>query len=182
MGVIFDLIASMAVRGAIVYIVITMNIQLHELLYEKAQYAIVKQNTATVGDIFRNDLRYIGYNVSGSSFVIAGAGEIKFLGDLDNNGVPDTIHYYAGPVTELADTPNPDDRILYRKVNSAPAADIGHGLTSLSLKYYDVTGAVTSDPAAIKSLWIKIVMQGDRPINRFYPTSIWESDFNPGNI
>ncbi|MBI2619712.1 MAG: hypothetical protein HYW57_06490 [Ignavibacteriales bacterium] len=185
MGVILDLIASMAVRGAIVYIVITMNIQLHELLYEKAQHAIVKQNTATVADIFRNDLRYLGYNVTGDVFKLADTNRVRFLGDLspgDANTTPDTIYYYVGPTSEMSETPNPDDRIMYRRVNSGTPVDIGHGVVTFSFKYYDGTGAVTTDLASIKSLWVKIVMQGDRPINQFYPTSIWETDFHPGNI
>jgi len=182
MGVILDLIASMVVRGAIIYIVITMNIQLHELMYEKAQYAIVKQNTATIGDILRNDLRFIGYNVTGTAFTIIGSDKVRFLGGIDNNGVADSIYYYVGSTSEMSATPNPDDRIMYRKLNSAVAAQIGHGVVTFSLKYYDINGIVTSNPALIKSFWVKIVVQGDRQIKQFYPTSIWETDFLPGNI
>lgn len=183
MGVVLDLIASMAVRGAIIYIVLTMNISLHELLYEKAQYAIVKQNTATVADILRNDLRYVGYNLStGNAFLIADSNKVKFVGDSDNNGTADTIYFYLGSVSEMSETDNPSDRILYRQKNSETPFGCGHGVTQLSLKYYDVNGNVTATLADIRSLWIKLVMQGDYEVNRYYPTSIWETYYMPSNL
>ncbi|MBI4418820.1 MAG: hypothetical protein HY563_08580 [Ignavibacteriales bacterium] len=183
MGVILDLVASMAVRGAIVYIVLTMNISLNQLLYEKAQYAIVKQNTATVADILRNDFRALGYGVSGvTPFLIADTSRVKFIGDLDDNAIIDTVEYYLGPVSEMISTPNPDDRILYRKRNSGTPFDCGHGVTRLSLEYFDTNGSTTSTLSEIRALSIKIVMQGATQINVYYPTSIWETFLIPSNI
>jgi len=183
MGVILDLVASMAVRGAIVYIVLTMNISLHELLFEKAQHAIVKQNAATIADILRNDLRYVGYSLSsGNAFLIADSNKVKFVGDTDNNGVVDTIYFYLGPVSEMSGTPNPSDRIIYRQKNGGTPFECGHGVTQLSLKYYNVNGSITAVLADIRSYSIKLVVQGDHEINRYYPTSIWETYFIPSNI
>jgi hypothetical protein len=183
MGVVLDLIASMAVRGAIIYIVLTMNISLHELLYEKAQYAIVKQNTATVADILRNDLRYIGYNLSsGNAFLTADTSQVKFVGDTDNNGTVDTVYFYLGAVSEMSGTANPNDRIIYRQTNSGTPVECGHGVTQLSLKYYNSVGNETSTLSAIRSLSIKLVVEGDVLVNNYYPTSIWETYYFPTNI
>ncbi|MEX2117201.1 MAG: hypothetical protein WEB37_09950 [Bacteroidota bacterium] len=178
-----DLVASMVVRGAIVYIVLTMNISLNELLYEKAQYAIVKQNTATMSDVLRNDFRYIGYAVSsGNAILIADSNQIKFQGDIDNNGVLDTMHFYIGLVTEMAGTPNPSDRIIYRRRNSGTPFVFGHGVTQFLLTYYKANGNVTTSLGEIKSLKVRIVVQGEQEINRYYPTSIWEAYLQPSNI
>ncbi len=178
-----DLVASMVVRGAIVYIVLTMNISLNELLFEKALYAIVKQNTATISDVLRNDFRYIGYAVSvGNAFLLADSNEIKFQGDIDNNGFIDTLHFYIGPVTEMAGTPNPADRIIYRRLNSGTPFDFGHGVTQFHITYYNKDGGVTSTLSEIKTLKVRMVVQGDQEINRYYPTSIWESHILPSNI
>lgn len=183
MGVILDLVASMAVRGAIIYIVLTMNISLNELLYEKAQYAIVKQNTATMADVLRNDFRYIGYGVTlGNIFLVIDSSNVKFQGDVDNNGVVDTMQYYVGPVSEMASTPNPNDRVFYRKKNSGSAFDFGHGITQFLITYYNDLGMTTTDPASVRTLKVKIVVQGDREINRYYPTSIWETYILPSNL
>ena len=183
MGVILDLVASMVVRGAIVYIVLTMNISLNELLYEKTQYAIVKQNTATIGDVLRVDFRYIGYGVTtGNALLLADTSEVRFCGDMDNNGVVDTMHFYIGPVTEMAGTLNPADRIIYRRTNSGTALDFGHGVTQFFLTYYNETGAVTSTLSEIRTLKVRLVVQGEQEINRYYPTSIWESYILPPNI
>jgi len=183
MGVILDLIASMVVRGAIVYIVLTMNISLNELLYEKAQYAIVKQNTATMADVLRNDFRYIGYGVSvGNAFLLADSNQVKFQGDIDNDGVVDTLHFSTGPVTEMAGTLNPLDRIIYRRRNAGTPFDLGHGVTQFHLSYYDESGNVTSALSEIKTFKVRLVVQGEQEINRYYPTSIWESYILPSNL
>jgi hypothetical protein len=183
MGVILDLSASMVVRGAIVYIVLTMNISLNELLYEKAQYAIVKQNTATIGDVLRNDFRYIGYGVSvGNALLLADSNEVRFQGDMDNNGVVDTMHFYIGPVSEMAGTLNPADRIIYRRRNSTTALDFGHGVTQFFVTYYNENGIVTATLSEIRTLKVRLVVQGEQEINRYYPTSIWESFILPSNI
>lgn len=173
----------MVVRGAIVYIVLTMNISLNELLYEKAQYAIVKQNTATMVDVLRNDFRYIGYGVSiGEPFLLIDSNLVKFQGDLDNNGIVDTLQFYVGPVTEMAGTPNPSDRIIYRRRNNDAAFDFGHGVTEFKLVYYNELGNETSTLADVRSFKVRIMVQGDREINRYYPTSVWESYVLPSNL
>jgi hypothetical protein len=184
LGVILDLAASMAVRGAIVYIVLTMNISLNQLLYEKAQYAIVKQTAATVADIFQNDIRSIGYNIpqGTSSFLVADSNRIKFIGDLDNDLAIDTVEYYLGPLSEMASTPNPDDRILYRRRNSSAPFEAGHGVTRLFMQYYDGGGSLTSTLADIRSLSVKLIMQGATQINGYYPTTFWETFLLPSNL
>lgn len=173
----------MAVRGAIVYIVLTMNISLNELLYEKAQYAIVKQTSATVADIIRNDFRSFGYNVPGGtpSFLLVDTSRVRFIGDLDNDLAIDTIEYYLGPVTEMASTPNPDDRILYRRRNSSTPFECGHGVTRFFLQYYDAGGSATSVPADVYYLSIKLVMQGPTQLNGYYPTTVWDTLILPSN-
>lgn len=183
MGVMLDIIASMAVRGAIIYIVLSMNVQLHNLLYEKSQHVLVKQNLAVLTDVMRNDVRYIGYNVSsGNIFQIADSNNTSFLADINNDGSPDTLQYFTGALSEMAGTPNPNDRKLYRRVNSASGFDIALGVTRFFLEYYDNDGVKTTNPADIRSFMIKLVMQGDRQINGYYPTSFWENHFFPSNI
>lgn len=183
MGVVLDLIASMAVRAAIVYIVLSMNVQLHNLLYEKTQHVLVKQNMAVLTDVIRNDLRYIGYNVSaGDVFVLADSNEVRFRGDINNDGTPDTVRYSIGSTDEMLSTPNPVDRKLYRRINATTGFDVAIGVTRFFLEYYDEFGMKTTNPANIRSFYIKLVMQGDREINGYYPTSYWENHFFPSNI
>lgn len=184
MGVILDLIASMAVRGAIVYIVLTMNISLNELLFEKAQYAIVKQNTATVADVIRDDLRGLGFRVptGSTSFLVADTSRLKFIGDLDDDSAIDTVDFYLGPVSEMTSTPNPSDRILYRKRNSGTETDIGHGITKFYLEYYDASGSTTSTLSDIRSFTITMIVQGGNLVNNYYPTSVWETYLFPSNL
>ena len=53
--------------------------------------------------------------------------------DLDNDGIVDTLHYYLGDTSELSGTPNENDRLLYRVVNSVLHLDQIWELQVLSL-------------------------------------------------
>lgn len=55
------------------------------------------------------------------------------LGD----GKLDSITYYLGPVSELNWTPNPDDRYLYRQVNTDAPSRMNLGVTQFSIRYFD---------------------------------------------
>jgi hypothetical protein len=118
----------------------------------------------------------------GNAILLADTSEVKFQGDMDNNGVVDTMHFYIGPVSEMTGTLNPSDRIIYRRRNSTSPLDFGHGVTQFFVTYYDGNGNTTATLSDIRTLKIRLVVQGEQEINRYYPTSIWESFILPSNI
>ncbi len=70
-------------------------------------------------------------------FVHADSNSIRFITDVDSDGNVDSISYYTGPISELASTPNPRDRFLYRVVNTETPVGTNLGVTAFNLVYYD---------------------------------------------
>ena len=56
-----------------------------------------------------HDLRKIGLGVSGVPISLADSTQIRFYGDVNDDGAVDTLHYYIGTVVDASDTPNPVD-------------------------------------------------------------------------
>ena len=106
-----------------------------------------------------------------------------FLTDVVETGEPigdgeiDTLFYYLGPVNELWKTPNPNDRKLYRKLNSQPAVSANLGITHFELKYYDALGDTLEIPVqknvAIQHILVDIRIENSYAYNEEYSTLFW---------
>lgn len=101
---------------------------------------------------------------------------LEFRSDINNDGGIDTVEYYVGTVSELAHTPNPDDRFLYRKVNGSPTSGFRVGSISIfNFAYLDQDGKSVdiSNPSnfvAIKMIRITLKVESQ---------SVYGSDPNP---
>ena len=192
MGVMFDIIGSILVRTAIVLIVLRMNVSLNTMVSETVAHSTIQQELSILRDVMGADFEYAGLGVApGTAFRDAMPNKIKFDGDLDNNGTPETIYYYYGSTSQLTNTPNPNDKKLYRQIGSGTPLNIANGVTQCIFTYYDVNGIQTFTKSAIKSFSINIIMQdgwltvkswkdGFEAIT--YPSSYWEQSFFPLNL
>ena len=96
------------------------------------------------------DFRLAGYGLPGGELgiVTARENELTMVADLDRNGMTETIKYYLSETSELGNTPNPNDRILYKSVNGEdPGLVLAVGISSLSLGFYDPERVDLLDPA-----------------------------------
>ena len=105
-----------------------------------------------------HDFRKIGYcrdwdNLPDPSKAIISASQnsIKFLTDEENDGIIDTIDYFLGSVDELAGTPNPNDKTLYRVLNNANPMGANLGVTQFDLFYFDALGNQLTFPITVPS-------------------------------
>jgi hypothetical protein len=110
---------------------------------------------------------------------------ISFLTDVFDKGHVDTLKYYLGPTSELASSPNPRDRFLYRVVNNETPVGVNLGVTQFRLVYFDVYGDTLftpiSDLSQISSMEINIAVEnvvgygGDSPEEEQskYSTAFW---------
>ncbi len=145
-----------------------------ENTYNNSQDLIVQQNLTSVVEVLENDLRKMGYcsdwtKLPNPATVILSADStsIKFLTDVNNDGNVDTLYYYLGPTSELASTPNPRDRLLYRVVNNETPRSANLGITEFSLLYFDPLGdtltfPITS-PGQISSIQISLKVEDIEP-------------------
>ncbi|PKL87879.1 MAG: hypothetical protein CVV23_13025 [Ignavibacteriae bacterium HGW-Ignavibacteriae-2] len=179
-----DILGSTIIGGILFMILLRMNDAAVQNTYNNGGEYIIQQNLVEVVQLLEYDFRKIGYckvwsripNPS-KAIILADSTSIKFLTDLDNNGYVDTLHYYLGPSSELSATPNPNDRLLYRVVNSESAIGANLGVTQFRLTYFNALGNTINFPITvpgeIHTMQIDLKVENTSGYNREYSGAFW---------
>ena len=191
MGTILDIIGSMIIRGAIVAVILTLNVNLHNALYQKTARTSVKESIAIPAQLMLADIKLAGYGkLTSKTFLIAQAEEIKFYSDVNDDSTAETVRYYLSPVVAGV-----THRTLYREVSSigggAPQA-VGQNIVSLVIKYFNINGtqlSYGSPKSGIKSILVQITMESpsliaetlNQGVSR-YQRGFWERQIFPRNL
>jgi hypothetical protein len=186
-GVILDIILSLALRGAIVIAVLNMTVSLQGKLSEKTAQANELNLVNTVSAIMRYDLDKVGYNWTGGPpyFSVASADTIEFVYSSTqppNFPSPWRVKFFLGNTLDLINTANPNDRVLYKKINGGGSISVANGVVQLKFQYFDATGSSTAILSNIKSFSVDLVMASGDAVNGLYPASEWYYRFFPSNI
>ena len=150
-AVILDVLGSMIIGGFLLLILFRLNDSTTQNTYNFTGELVVQQNMVTTVEVLEYDFRKIGYcenpislpNPEENAILYADTSDIKFLTDFmvspyndpHGDGTLDTLEYFLGPTSELTETPNPDDRILYRIANGFKRG-INLGITEFRIRYY----------------------------------------------
>jgi hypothetical protein len=166
---ILDILGSFIIGGFLLILLWRIDDSAVQNVYNNSEELILQQNLATSARIVENDFRRIGYcknyNLISKTNVITSATDssISFLTDVYDQGNVDELKYYLGPTSELASTPNPRDRFLYRVVNSETPIGVNLGITQFRLVYFDVYGDTLHTPitdlSRISSMEINIAVE-----------------------
>jgi hypothetical protein len=174
MSVMLDLIGSVVIAG----FVILMGLRLNETISGSADSTMASLNVQeSMAEIVRNveyDFRKIGFNVSDprTSIVLADSTHIRFIADMDRDGVIDTVEWYVGP--PLATLPNPNVRVLYRSLTDHSGAwsgggAAGLGVTQFHLNYFTATDLLHPmtfpiSPSLYSTIWvIEVTLRVESP-------------------
>jgi len=156
---IIDILGSTLIGGMLLLILLRLNDAGVQNTYTYGGELIVQQNLVDLVTLLEHDFRKIGYCADWEKLsdplkyiVEADSNSITFLTDVDSDGDVDTMKYYTGPTSELSNTPNPRDRLLYRVVNGETPKGSNLGVTEFRLRYYDVLGNKLSTPVSSPSL------------------------------
>ena len=147
MPIVLDIAASLAIRAAIILVILQLNVSLNQTLTYKTATANIRENLATTVTIMETDLRQAGYGISTSIFLTSNASDVKFRADLQNDGTIDTVRFYLSGSE------------IYRAKNSETPVRIALGVTQLAFTYYTSTGATTTTASAVKSVKGAISME-----------------------
>ncbi len=172
---ILDILGSSFVGGMLLLIMFRLNDASVENSYTYAGNLIVQQNLVSIVEVINHDFNKIGYcekweNMPDPLNAIISATDtsISFLTDLSTpshpygDGIIDTLKYYSGSVSELTETPNPRDRILYRVEGNSIPGGSNLGVTYFKLSYFDVQGHLLSYPittSKIRSIQIDLKLE-----------------------
>lgn len=177
MHILLDIAGSLAIRGAIVLVILRLNVSLQQTLTLKTATANVRAKIATLVSIIETDIRQAGYNVIGTAFVKADSSEVIFLADFKNNGIVDTVRYYLS------------NGSVYREESSmARTTCIGIGLTQFRFDYYDITGLPAPTLEDIRSVKLIVAMEENYELKQisdgqsYRPSAKSEHHFFPPNL
>ena len=152
--------------------------------YQNGGQLIVQKNLVEIVELLEYDFRKIGFCVDwdkipnpSASILSADSSSISFLTDKESDGIVDTLTYFLGSTDELLQTPNPNDKFLYRVSNNDTPIGANLGITEFEIKYFDTLGEEISFPITetgeIHTLQINIKVENTSGYNQEYTTAFW---------
>jgi hypothetical protein len=196
MQIFYDLIISIAIGGTILLSLLSFNGYIVQKAGDEAVQATTQSNLTTLTDVLEYRLRKMGYCVPSSpdsAIVIADSSKIKFKGDVDGDGVADTVTYSLDPTLSTGNA-NGNTMILKCTVNSQATQLVNIGVTKFRLWYFDVNGNPITvypapKPSLIKSFKIAVNVESKVPFvveresyDKLNPGVYWEKVIKPKNL
>ena len=179
-----DIIGSMIIGGILLSIAWRLSDTATEKTYNNSGDLSLQQNLATIAQMLEYDFRKIGYSADWNklpdptkAILYADTSSIKFLTDIDSDGNLDSIRYFLGPTSELTETENPRDRMLYRVLNDEVPGGSNLGVTEFRMVYYDALGDTIPLPIVntgeISSIEINVTVENTAAYDTLYSTAYW---------
>ena len=184
MSVWLDLIGSFIFGSLLALNVMNMNADMTLQSYKGSMTYIAQSGAVTAAEIIEEDLRKIGFGLSGTAITQADSSQIQALGDLDADGTVDTLSYSVGSPSEASSTQNPADRVLYRVVNSA-SEGIRLGITTFALSYFDADGDSLALPPTlgdIRQIRVDLIVESTIPYDTTYAKAYMQLRIRPKNL
>jgi len=187
-SVILDILSSSIVGG----IILLNLLQLNENVYQAEVTTMLDVNlqveVTNIANIIESDFNKIGYcsnpeNINDLPKVTLGdTSSIKIVYDVADSignfdGIYDTVYYFVSNTSALNGTPNPRDRILYRRINSGLPFMVSNRIVDFKLNYLDAMYDTLSTPLASPGLatYIKISFKVEDPFayDQNYNEAYW---------
>ena len=183
-----NLLGSIVIGALLLLAILNMNSTMTAKSYEHTLDNMVRGSTTTTAEMISHDFHKIGFGVTNPANMISSfdSTSIQFLGDLDADGIMDTLTYTLSDIAAASNTPNPRDRYIYRQVNNGPQVDIGLGVTDFKLRYFDATGYVTTNPGDIDCIEIQLTVESIISCivndSTYYARNYWQTRISPPNL
>lgn len=179
-----DILGSVVIGGMLLMILLRLNDSAVQNSFQYNGEMIVQRNLVEVVQLIEHDFRKIGYCKDWNNFpdptkaiLVADSTRITFLSDVDSDKDMDTLTYILGPESELLDTPNPHDKMLYRQINNEPLMGSNLGVTQFRITYYDPFGTEITLPILIPSeiytMQIDLIVEDVAAYNQEYNRVFW---------
>lgn len=195
-----DIIGSILIGGFMLLILHSVNQTASENSAKYSGDLITQQNLVSVIELLEHDFARIGYCSDVSlipakedMITYADSNKIVFLTDLQANkdsiqgdGTLESLVYELGP--KVTETPNENDRLLYRYIDGGAKSSSNLGITKFTIKYYDnldnelphTSGKVDSKLIAYMQIDIKVedvygydISNTDKTYEERFPTTFW---------
>lgn len=174
------LVITMIIASLILYILISMNISLSDKLLENTAITIFYKRNKTAIEIMDYYLNKIGYRSKSNPLLKIDVNDIKFLGDVDDDGVIDTVVIKKGNLSQYSQ--NPNDYELTLSINGSESKILPSGLIDLSFKYLDSKGDSTSEILLVKQIRYSLLIESESKLDDFYLQESYTNLIKPKNL
>ncbi len=157
MNTLIDIVGSAVIGIYFVYMIMNFNMKMNDAINTSAQNNVALWESIEIGDLFDHDFNKIGYRAdSVFAFAKAEKSEIEFYGDLDNDGIVDTVqyvlldsaylathdYYFSNNINPASGTQYPNDSPLFRIVNGTLYSNDNavYIVTNFEIIYNDLDG------------------------------------------
>ena len=147
MAAFMDIILSSFIGATLLVIMLTTN----DIAMENSSMANgqqqVQEALMSTTQYLEGELRNMGFGVPDTQRVVilADSSIVRYRVDLPPLGIIDTVSFFVSSTNELLDTPNEQDRFLYRQVNGGQPFIMGV-VTQFHLRYFDRAGTLLPTP------------------------------------
>jgi hypothetical protein len=179
--VIFDILGSLILGGLFLLNVLRFQGEDVQTKQEARDDIVAQQNLVAIVNLFEEDFRRIGYcadrdNMLAPVVTMAGPDYITLKTDLitsanpEGDGAADSVGYWWGEY--VGDSPNPRDRMLYRRENNGPWRGSSLGVTYLDFKYLKYNGDTLTRPVTGSRLKEISGIQVTLRVENLYPFTL----------
>ncbi len=180
---ILDILGASIIGGILLLNLLKLNENVYQVDNATGHDVNLQVEVVNVANIVDGDFNKIGYcsdpmNMNDDPKVtLADTSSIKIVYDVDKDGDYDTVYYYVSNTSLLSNTPNPRDRILYRKVNSDFPFIVSNNITEFRFQYLGALYDTLSTPLGSPGLatYIKISFRVEDPFayDAKYTEAFW---------
>ena len=186
------MITSTVIFGVLALTVARVQANINVTMFENQHNYVTQTNSVEFARQIEWDFAKIGHHVTGQKITAADSTEIRFLADLDNKNVLNTVRYHLGNTSQCSMTLNTHDFPLYR-VQDGHTVVQNWGLTDFRIAYFDESEQRIPTPiigatnlAKIHSVKVAFKLESAEPVVGVQDTAwamvTWEKSIIPRNL
>jgi hypothetical protein len=172
-----DIAGSYVIGGIVLGSIVSLMFFYSAKSQEAVLSEISQRNVTEVGSIIEHDFNKLGYRIENSNKIISlDSTSIKFLSDLENQGVVDTITYSM--ITEN------NKKLLKRRVGSSlNSSEWTFPVENVTISGINSSGEITYNPASVKSVKFGVLVSEETIQNSATLVgAFWQRQFFPKNL
>lgn len=179
MNQILDIIGSYAIGGLVLLMILGM-VYFFNSRQQDTMFSQMDQNSIMeIGNIIEDDFTKIGYGMvssDGDKYLSTDSTSIVFRGDLDNNGIIDTVSYSL--------VKNNSKEYLQRRDYNGKVTEWRYPVQNFRLYYYTKKGQPATDRLNVYSILVKVETANNSTDNGSSQNPVgaaWQREFFPEN-
>ncbi|MCS7052768.1 MAG: hypothetical protein NZM09_03415 [Ignavibacterium sp.] len=182
-----DLLGSFFIGGILLLMIMDFNLYTMSTSISSDKELVIHQNAKTLAEILSNDLRKIGYNYNGVSFISVDSHSVKYYADLQPPG--SSGHGQIDIVEYKVIAENQNKLNLIRIINSKDTLRGPNlGISKFKFSYFDRFGNPTTMLNNIKYIRAEFWILPTIKFNNVFITpkdstfTYWELTISPRNL